>query len=395
MPTTKSTMKRLNHCHNIADLRAVARKRLPRAIFDYIDGGAEDEVSLRANMHDFNRWQLVPEILTDVEQINLATRVLGEAVSMPLVLSPTGMTRTFHPLGERAVAPAAADAGIIYSLSSMSSVSIEEIGALTNAPKWFQIYVWRDRGIVRDFIARARSAGFKALCLTVDVQIAGNRERDLYNGLTVPPKLNAKMLLDMMRYPGWCFNMLRHEPLQAANVVGKAAQVGEGVSTVLAYVSAQFDRSVTWADAEWMIQEWNGPFAIKGILSVQDALRAVEAGATGIIVSNHGGRQLDSVPSPIELLPEIVEAVGDRAEVIIDGGVRRGTDIIKALALGATACMAGRPYLYGLAAGGQAGVERALSLLQEELRRDMILLGVSDIAQLNRSHLRALHGATG
>jgi len=381
-------MARLAQCHSIAELRQRARRRLPTAVFDYIDGGAEDEVSMRANQSGFGRYDLIPQVLTDVSKINLATEVMGQRIEMPLMLSPTGMTRTFHHKGEAAVAPAAARAGTIYSLSSASSVSIEEIGALTDGPKWFQIYVWRDRTLVKDLIERARASGYQALCLTVDVQMMGKRERDLRNGLSVQPKLTPRLAIDVARHPNWWINMLRSPPLQMANVVGKVPGADDGLSTAAQFVDSQFDRTVTWDDAAWMIREWGGPFAIKGILTAEGARRCIDIGATGVVVSNHGGRQLDQVPAPIDVLPEIVDAVAGRADVILDGGVRRGSDVVKALSLGAKACMVGRPYLYGLAAGGEAGVDRALGLFKDEVQRSLILMGVKDVADLDAQHVR-------
>ncbi|MDP6351322.1 MAG: alpha-hydroxy acid oxidase [Alphaproteobacteria bacterium] len=380
-------MNPLESCHDIGDLRAAARRRLPRAVFDFIDGGAEDEVTLRGNRSGFGRYDLVPEVLTDVADLAMTTTVMGQDIAYPLILAPTGMSRIFHRDGERAVAAAAAKAGIIYSLSSASSVSIEEIGALTQGPKWFQIYVWRDRSLVRDFIARARAADFQALCLTVDVQVLGNRQRDLHNGLTVPPRFTPRLVLDLAWHPRWWLGLLAGPPLEMANVVGKAPGADGDLRTMMRYVDSQFDRSVTWDDAAWMIREWGGPFAIKGILSAEDARRAIDIGVAGIIVSNHGGRQLDQAAAPIDVLPEIVDAVAGRADVILDGGVRRGTDVVKALALGAKACMVGRPYLYGLAAGGGAGVARALGVFRSEIERDLRLVGAA-IDDLGPRHLR-------
>ncbi len=388
-------MDRLRNCYDIGDLRAAARRRLPRAIFDFIDGGADDEVTLRGNESGFGRYALVPEVLKDVSVVDMTTTVMGQSVSMPLILAPTGLTRLFHPEGEKAVLRAAKRAGTIYSLSSGSSVSIEDIGALTNGQKWLQIYVWKDRSLVRDFIARARAAGFHALCLTVDVQVLGNRQRDFYNGMTVPPRLTPRTLADVAVHPDWWFKLVTSPPLSLANVTGKAAAIGDDLSTVAAYINDQLDPSVDWDDAAQMIEDWGGPFAIKGILSAEDAMRAVDIGASGIIVSNHGGRQLDQTPATVDVLPEIVEAVAGRADVILDGGIRRGTDIVKALALGATACMCGRPYLYGVAAGGEAGVRKALNIFGSEIARDMALVGVNRVDDLGLRHLRRNDGPRG
>ncbi len=378
----------LDRCFSIDDLRRRARQRLPRAVFDYIDGAADDEQTLGRNVSSFDRWQLVPEVLRDVSEINTAVDVQGARISMPFLLSPTGMSRLFHHEGERAVGAAAAAADTTYSLSSVSSVSIEDLAAVCSGPKWFQIYVWKDRGLVREFIERCRAAEYQALCLTVDVAVTGNRERDYRNGLTIPMEFRPGLLFDFASCPYWWWHKITTPKVTFANVVGKAPAAGDDLTSLFDYIHAQFDRSVTWDDAEEMIHQWGGKFLIKGILSAADAVRAVEAGATGIVVSNHGGRQLDSVPAPVDVLPEIVDAVAGRAEVILDGGVRRGTDVLKALALGATACMAGRPYLFGLAAGGQPGVARALEILRSEIERDMALLGVQRVRDLGARHLR-------
>ena len=381
-------MKRLQHCHDIGDLRAIAQTRIPRAVFDFMDGAAEDEVSMHGNRSSFAQYDLLPEVLTDVSNVNMTTTVMGQTIPFPLILAPTGLSRLFHHQGEKAVATAAARAGLIYSLSSGSSVSIEEIGALTDGPKWFQIYVWKDRALVSEFIARARAANYQALCLTVDVQVYGNRQRDLYNGMTTPLRLSRRLAFDLASHPLWWFNLITKGQPQLANVKDKIGDNVKDLNSQAAYINRQFDRSVTWDDASWMIREWGGPFAIKGILSPADALRAVEIGASGIVVSNHGGRQLDQAAAPIDVLPAIVDAIEGRADIVIDGGVRRGTDIIKALALGAKACMTGRPYLYGLAAGGEAGVSRALDIFSGEIERDMSLLGVTRTADIGPRHLR-------
>lgn len=365
----------------------MARRRLPRMVFDYMDGGADDEVSVRRNPGGFLRYDLVPRVLRNVEHADLGTTVLGSAIRFPVICAPTGASRLFHHEGETAVARAAYSAGTIYSLSSVSTRSIEEIAALNDGPKWFQIYVWRDRAILKDFIARCRDAGYTALCLTVDVPVAGKRERDLHNGFTVPPRIGVRSISDALRRPSWLWRFLTSPRINFSNVQGHAGAV-TSMASVMEYISRQLDPSVTWEDAAWMIEEWKGPFAIKGILDARDAERAVKIGATGIIVSNHGGRQLDHTPAPIEVLPEIAAAVNGRAEVILDGGIRRGTDVLKALALGAKACMIGRPYLYGLAAGGEAGVGRALEILRSELERDIKLLGCRSVAELDRTFVR-------
>ena len=379
----------LSGCHSIADLRRAARRRLPRVVFDHADGAAEDERTLRRNQGDFDRYELIPRYLVDVDNVDLSTRVLGADLDVPFILAPTGMSRLYHHSGETAVAKSAGKAGTMYSLSSMATASIEEIAGVSDAPKMFQIYVWRDRELLKGFINRARRAGYHALCLTVDFPTAGQRERDLRNGFTVPPEIRFGNIVDVLRRPGWLWHFLTSPRMSLENVRGHAT-AAKDLFSVIDYTASQFDPSVTWEDAGWMIREWDGPFAIKGILSADDARRAVAAGATAIIVSNHGGRQLDHAPSPISVLPEIVDAAGDRAEVILDGGVRRGSDVIKALCLGADAVMVGRAYLFGLGAGGEAGVDRALELLSAEIRRTMALLGCPSVRQLGGKYVREI-----
>lgn len=374
-------------CHNLADLRRAARWRVPAPMFHYMDGAADDEVTLARNQSAFDELELLPRNLIDITHIDPSTTVLGQSVSFPLLCAPTGMSRLFHWEGELAVARAAARAGTVYSLSTVGTHSIEEVAAACTGPKWFQIYVFKDRGLVTEFIARCRAAQYQALCLTIDLPLTGNRERDLRTGMTVPPALTLKSWLSFFLHPLWSLCHLSSPPFTLANVAHRV-RTGEDVQTLQAYIGSQFDRSVTWDDARVMVEQWNGPFAVKGILTADDARRAVDIGATAIIVSNHGGRQLDHVPAPIEVLPEIVDAVDGRAEVIVDGGIRRGTDILKALALGARACMTGRGYLFGLGAAGEAGVDRALSLLKAEFVRDMALLGVRNVKEITTDHVR-------
>jgi len=357
-------------------------------MFDYMDGAAEDEVSMSRNNSGFSQYDLVPRTLVDVGNIKLDTTIQGVPSALPLVFSPTGGQRLFHHDGELASSQVAAEQGLIFSLSSMSTYSIETIGAHTSGSKWFQIYVWKDRAVVKEFIERCRASGYKALCLTVDVQTSGQRERDLRNGFTLPAKFTASSLFDMALHPNWWWHALTKPPITLANVINKA---GLGVNNATAlghYAASQLDPSVTFDDLAWMVEQWGGPFLVKGIACAEDAKRAVECGATGVILSNHGGRQLDHAIAPIDALPAVSAAVGGLTEILIDGGVRRGTDIIKALSLGATACMIGRPYLYGLGAGGKAGVQRAIEILSSELKRSMMLLGCSDVKDLGAHYLR-------
>jgi len=378
---------RIKDCNNTEDFRRLARKRLPAPLFHYIDGGADDEITLRRNTEAFNNVRLIPDALADLSHMDLSTTVLGQKIGWPVFLSPTGMTRLFHHDGERAVCRAAHKFDTMYSLSTISTVSIEEVGALTPGPKCFQLYIHKDRGLSLDFVERCKAAKFSALCLTVDTLVAGNRERDLVTGMVMPPKLTLSSLFSFATHPDWAWNYLTHEKFRLANVAGKIRAGTNSLTSVVGYINDQFDRSITWQDAGKMIQAWGGPFAIKGVMSVDDAKRAVDIGATAVMISNHGGRQLDGSTAPFDQLPAIVDAVGDKLEVILDGGVRRGTHVLKALSMGAKACMIGRGYLYALAAGGQPGVERALGKLRQEIERDMVLMGCSTVAELNRRKL--------
>lgn len=331
--------------------------------------------------------RLIPNALADLSSMNLGVNVLGQDLDWPVFCSPTGMNRLFHHDGERAVCRAAQKCKTMYSLSTVSSVSIEEIGALTEGPKCFQIYIHKDRGLSYEFIERCKQAKFSALCLTVDTLVAGNRERDLVTGMSIPPRFSLKSLLSFATHPAWAMSYLTSEKFKLANVADSIEEGSGKLTSVIQYINSQFDRSITWKDAEQAVQAWGGPFAIKGVMSVEDARRAVDIGASAVMISNHGGRQLDGATAPFDQLADIVDAVGDKIEVILDGGVRRGTHVLKALAMGAKACMIGRGYLYALAAGGQPAVERALTRLHDEIERDMILMGCSDIKQLNRSKL--------
>ncbi len=380
----------LTACHSIADLRLLARKRLPKVFFDYIDGAAEDEITMQRNSSGFNKYELLPKVLTDVASVNLSTTIQGVQTDLPLIFSPTGGQRLFHHLGELAVLPVAEKENLIFTLSSMATHNIEVVGQAAKCNKWFQIYVWKDRGVVRDFIERCRVAGYKGLCLTVDVQTSGQRERDLRNGFTLPPKFTAASLVDMALHPSWWWHTLSKPTITLANVAGLTGKAVENATSMGQNAASQLDPSVTWDDLAWMIEQWGGPFLVKGIVRADDAQRAVSTGATGIIISNHGGRQLDHAIAPVAALPAIAEAVGESTQIILDGGIRRGSDIIKALALGADACMIGRPYLFGLAAGGQEGVQRAIDILKSELQRSMRLLGCNDIRQLNPGLLQLM-----
>ena len=382
------SMTQLQRANNVADLRLMARRRLPRPIFDYIDGGADDEVSLRRNVTAFARYELMPDVLNDVSTIRTETTIFGQRTRWPLMLAPTGLTRMFHRHAELAVARAAARHGLIYSLSTMGTTRIEDLAPASTGPKVFQIYIFKDRGLTAEFVARCKEAGFHGLALTVDTPVAGNRERDRVSGLSLPPRLTIKSLLSFARQPFWSLPALTGSKFDLANVSHKIDALGSGPMSLFDYVGGQFDRSVGWRDVEWLASQWNGPLAIKGVMTPEDARRSIASGATGVMVSNHGGRQLDGAPAPVDQIEAVREAVGDAPDVICDGGIRRGSDVAKALALGATACSIGRPYLYGLAAGGEAGVDRILTLLSDEFQRTLTLTGVNDVATLSRRHVR-------
>lgn len=381
---------RIGACQCIADFRRLARRKLPGPIYHYLEGGADDERAVAGNVAAFGRYRLVPECLRDIASVDTGTTVLGARVAAPIVLSPTGMSRLFHHEKELGAARAAAACGLMYSLSTMGTASIEEVAAIAPGPRMFQVYIHRDRGLTGELVERARAAGYDALCLTVDTPLAGNRERDKRSGFVIPPRPSLRSFASFALHAGWSLRFLRDPDFRLANIVHRKDVLAEGPLGIIAYVNSQFDRSVTWDDAAQVISRWNGPFAIKGILSAEDARRAVDAGATAIMISNHGGRQLDHAIAPIDALRDIRERVGDAAELIVDGGVRRGTDIVKALALGARAVSIGRPYLYALAAGGEQGVQRMLRLLVEELERDLALLGCATLGDLAERHVRLL-----
>ena len=377
-------MSALARARNIADLRLLAQRRLPRMVFDYIDGGAEDEITLARNTDRLRAHTLHWSVLRDISQIDTATTIMSAASAQPFFITPTAASRLFHYQGEGAVARAAARAGLIYSVSTIGSTTVEDVAKATTGPKWFQVYVWKDRGLVREGLARAKAAGFTALALTVDVPVAGNRERDPKNQFTIPPKITSRTALDVLSRPGWLYRLATSPKITPANFKGVGADHPGGI---MGFIDAQFDRTVTWRDAAWLVDQWDGPVAIKGVMTAADARECLAVGAKGVWVSNHGGRQLDRAAATIDALPAIVDAVGGRASVIFDGGVRRGTDILIALALGAEGIAVGRAYLYGLAAGGEAGVARAIEILSTELRRDMALLGVSKIAELTAAQV--------
>ena len=373
---------KLSQCHNIADLRTLARKKLPAPMFHYIDGGADDEMSLRGATTAFDNYELMPRVLVDVDKIDMRTKVLGQELAWPVFCSPTGMSRLFHHDKELAVVKAAEKFGTMYSLSTLGTTSIEDIAKTSGTPKMFQIYVHKDRGLTAEFVHRCKAAGFSAMCLTVDAPRAGNRERDFRTGMIMPPRFGLKGILNFLYHFEWTLNIVRNPDFRLANVVHRIDALAKGTMPLIEYMNSQLSRSVTWDDAAWLVKEWGGPFAIKGLQAPEDARMARDIGASAIMISNHGGRQLDSAPAPVDCIAPIRDAIGNDLELIVDGGIRRGTHVVKALALGANACSIGRPYLYGLGAGGQPGVERALGLLRREVERAMALTGARSIAEI-------------
>lgn len=369
---------------NIDDLREAARRRLPRMMFEFMDGGAQDEITLRANREDFRKWRFLPRMLTDVSKRDQSVTLFGQRYESPLIIAPTGLAGVFRRRGELAGARAADKLGVGYCLSTMATCTIEEITQATAQPKWFQLYVLRDRGLTRAFIDRARAQHCTALVLTVDTKVQGPRERDMRNGFTVPPRFSPATLLDFMRHPGWLIDVGLGPKVTFRNFLGTQVNATDAVS-ITQFISGQYDLGVNWQDVEWFKSAWGGPVLLKGILTVEDARRAIDHGADGVIVSNHGGRQLDGAVSAVHALPAIADAVGGQLEVLLDGGIRRGADVVRARALGARACMIGRPWLYGLAAGGQAGVERALSILRDEIDVTLTLLGCPRLDDVDRS----------
>ena len=372
---------------NIDDLRRLARRRLPNGVFNYIDGGAEDEVTMQANRAAFRRWNFAPRVLRDMSRVDTSATLLGRRLPFPLVLAPAGFTRMPDPDGELAVARAAARAGIPYCLSTVATRSIEEVAAAADGCHWFQLYPLRDRELTRDLVQRAADAGYQAMMPTVDMAVSGRRERDVRRGFTLPPQIGLGTILDGIRHPGWTWRFIRSEPIVFSNVLGRSASDGTTPVALADFINTQFDPGFTWRDVAWLRDAWQGSLVIKGIQTVADARIAADHGCDAIVLSNHGGRQLDGAPPALDLVAPVADAVGDRVAVICDGGVRRGGDIVKALALGADACMAGRAYLYGLGAGGETGVDYAISLLAEEMHRTMALIGCASVAEIGRAHV--------
>ena len=378
---------RLSDCHSFHDFRELARRRLPTPIFNYIDGAADDEVTYRRNTASFERCDLVPNVLRGVDAVDLSVTVMNQALAVPFYCSPTALQRLFHHEGERAVAAAASKYGTMFGVSSLGTVSLEELRRAYTTPQVYQFYFHRDRGLNRAMLERAKETGVDVMMLTVDSITGGNRERDLRTGFTIPFRLTLRGMLQFAIKPRWALNYLSHERFKLPQL-DEHIDMGSGAMSIGRYLTEMLDPSMNWKDVEEMVQFWNGQFCLKGVMSVADARRAAEIGCTGVILSNHGGRQLDGSRAAFDQLAEIVDAVGDRIDVMMDGGIQRGTHVLKALSLGAKAVGLGRFYLFPLAAAGQAGVERALGLLREEIERGMTLMGCTSISQLTRENLR-------
>jgi L-lactate dehydrogenase (cytochrome) len=378
---------RLAQCHNFHDFRTLAKKRLPGPIFDYIDGGADDETTQKRNSSAFDDCDFVPNVLTGVKDIDLSVTVMGQKLDMPVYCSPTALQRLFHHQGERAVAKAAEKFGTLFGVSSLGTVSMEEIAKEVSTPQVYQFYFHKDRGLNNAMMTRAKDAGIQVMMLTVDSITGGNRERDLRSGFSMPFRLTLGGLIQFAIKPMWGINYVTHESFKLPQLEGHV-DMGNGASSIGDYFTNMLDPSMDWDDVAEMVKRWDGEFCLKGIMSVEDAKRAVDIGCTGIVISNHGGRQLDGSRSSFDQLAEIVEAVGDKIDILFDSGIQRGTHVLKALSLGAKAVGIGRGYLYPLAAAGQNGVERALGLMRAELERDMKLMGKTSIKELTVNNLR-------
>ncbi|MEY2775431.1 MAG: alpha-hydroxy acid oxidase [Ilumatobacteraceae bacterium] len=377
------TKRRLAKVGNVDDLRLLAKRRLPGGVFDYFDGAAEDEVTKVENSSAFSKVELRPRVLVDVSSIDTSTTIMGQPVPFPIALSPTGFTRIAHPDGELAVARVAGAVNLPYTLSTLGTRSIEEVAKVATGPLWYQLYVWKDRGLSRELVERARDNGYKAIMLTVDTPVFGRRERDVRRGFTLPPKIGLETFVDGILHPKWTWDFVRSEPITFSAVAGRKSVDGSTAVTLSDYVNSQFDPTLSWKDLDWIREVSGLPLMLKGIQSVEDAKLAVELGVDAIALSNHGGRQYDGAPAPVALLPRVVDAVGDSIEVLVDGGVRRGSDVVKACALGARAVMFGRPYLYGLGAGGEMGVRWAIDHITSGVTRTMGLIGETSITKLS------------
>jgi len=378
----------INNCHNFKDFRNLAKSRLPSPIFHYIDGAADDEVTYRRNTEAYDQCDLVPNVLTGIDKVDMSTTVMGQKLELPIYCAPTALQRLFHPDGEIGVGKAAEKFGTMFGVSSLGTASIEEIANLISTPKLFQLYVHKDQGLNDYLIDQCKEHNFDTMAVTVDSSVGGNRERDLYTGFTIPLNLSLKSIISFATHPAWAFNYFTKPKWELSNLNKHVTEGTNLMTSIGDYFTKMLDNSLSWKKIEEINKKWGKPFAIKGIMSVEDAKKAVDVGASAIMISNHGGRQLDGSRSPFDQLEEVVNAVGDKIDVICEGGIKRGTHILKALSLGAKACSGGRMYLYALAAGGQKGVEKALGNLKKEIERDMILMGVSNISELSKKNLR-------
>ncbi len=379
---------RIKHCNNLMDFRRIAKRRLPTPVFHYMDGGADDEVTLARNTQAFDAYELLPSQLSNVSSIDMKSTLLGQAIDWPVMISPTGASKLFHSDGELAVARAAAKFGMIYSLSTLATTTIEAAAAATEGPKLYQLYIFKDRGLTQEWIDRCRASGYVALALTVDTPVAGNRERDFVHGFGAPPRSRLRQILSFAMHPGWVARAVVRKDLDMVNITTSEAAARAIKAGIRQFIDDELERSLTWKDVEWLASVWDGPLVIKGLQTVDDCRKAADSGATAVMLSNHGGRQLESAPAPVDCIAAVADALHDRLEIICDGGIRRGNHVVKALALGAHACSIGRGYLYALAAGGQPGVERALDLLRSEFERTMALLGCNGVGKLGRSYVQ-------
>ena len=378
---------KLAHCNNLMDFRTIARARLPAPVFHYLDGGADDEVTLRRNTAAFDDYELLPTQLADASHIDMSTTLFGQRIDWPVMLSPTGASKLFHGDGEQGVARAAARFGTIYGLSTLGTTTIEDVAAASDGPKLFQLYMFKDRGLSEELIRRCKDAGYVALCLTVDTPVAGNRERDFVYGFSAKPRSRLRQVASFLRHPLWLKRALFDKDLEMVSLTRSETLAVALPSDIRTYIDDELDRSLTWKDVEWLADRWDGPLVIKGVQVVDDCRRAADSGATAVMLSNHGGRQLESSPAPIDCVSAVADALHDRLEIICDGGIRRGNHVVKALAAGATAASIGRGYLYALAAGGERGVDRALHLLRAEVERTMALCGCPSIDRLSTQYV--------
>ena len=370
--------------HSVDDIRRYAKKRLPKMIYDSVYGGANDETTLAANCNDFSKITFQPRMLTDVTHRDIGTKVAGIDLDFPVMVSPAGLLRVAHTDGELAIARAAGKTGVVFVVSTAASWSMEEIAEAATGPMWFQLYLWQDRDIMKSLVERARQIGCQALVVTVDVQVVGKRERDLRNGLSIPPKITIRSSLDAVKHPKWLLDFIKGPPVSFRNFMGIAE--GDDTMSHSAFINQHLiNPSANWEDLQWVKELWKGPLLVKGIVTPEDALKAVDLGVDGIVVSNHGGRQLDGLPSAVRSMVDIVDAVGNRTDIILDGGIRRGADVVKAISLGAKAVMTGRSWIWGLAAAGQAGVERVYEILTQEIDQTLALLGRARLSEIDES----------